>query len=136
MERTTKLSAEAFRKQAEFRYHLRKFNRSSELNAKAAGLEPNQYQLILALKGLPSELEPNISTVAERLLIEQHSAVELIDRSVKKGVVERFREGSDRRKVFLRLTELGEKLVNEVAIKNRQELLTALPVFLEFMQSL
>lgn len=135
MERV-KLTKEDFRKQAEFRYHLRKFIRASELNAKAAGLQINQYQLLLVLKGLPHGFEPNISTVADRLLIEQHSAVELVDRSVKKGVVERFREGSDRRKVFLRLTELGEKLVGEVAMRNRQDLLTALPVFLEFMKSL
>ena len=132
----TKITADDFRKQAEFRHHLRRFLRSSEVNAKAFGLEPNQYQLLLAIKGLPESASPNISTLAERLQIEQHSAVELVDRSVKKGVVERFREGSDRRKVYLRLTAAGEKMVMEIAIRNRQELLNALPAFMDFLATL
>ena len=131
-----RLTLDDFRKQAEFRHHLRRFLRSSEVNAKAFGLEPNQYQLLLAIKGLPEDATPNISVLAERLQIEQHSAVELVDRSVKKGVVERFREGSDRRKVFLRLTEAGEKMVMEIAVRNRQELLNSLPAFLEFLSTL
>ena len=131
-----RLTLDDFRKHAEFRRHLRRFLRSSEVNAKAFGLEPNQYQLLLAIKGLPEETSPNISTLAERLLIEQHSAVELVDRSVKKGVVERFREGSDRRKVFLRLTDAGEKMVMEIAVRNRQELLNALPAFMDFLNTL
>ena len=132
----TKITADDFRKQAEFRHHLRRFLRGSEVNAKAFGLEPNQYQLLLAIKGLPENASPNISTLAERLQIEQHSAVELVDRSVKKGVVERFREGSDRRKVYLRLTDAGEKMVMEIAIRNRHELLNSLPAFMEFLATL
>ena len=132
----SRISNEDFRKQAEFRHHLRRFLRSSELNAKTFGLEPNQYQLLLAIKGLPEDAAPNITTLADRLQIEQHSAVELVDRSVKKGVVERFREGSDRRKVFLRLTEAGEKAVLEIAIRNRQELVNSLPAFMEFLSTL
>ncbi|HUR37501.1 MAG TPA: MarR family transcriptional regulator, partial [Terriglobales bacterium] len=132
----SRLTIDDFRKQAEFRHHLRRFLRSSEINAKAYGLEPNQYQLLLAIKGLPESETPNISTMAGRLQIEQHSAVELVDRSVRKGVVERFREGSDRRKVFLRLTEAGEKMVMEIAMKNRQELLNSMPAFMEFLSNL
>lgn len=131
-----RLTDDDYRKQAEFRHHLRKFLRSSEVNAKAYGLEPNQYQLLLAIKGLPEDVSPNITTLAERLQIEQHSAVELVDRSVKKGVVERYREGADRRKVFLRLTEAGEKMVHEIAIRNRHELLNSLPAFMEFLSNL
>jgi DNA-binding MarR family transcriptional regulator len=133
---TARLTLDDFRKQAEFRHHLRRFLRSSELHAREFGLEPNQYQLLLAIKGLPQDVEPNISTLAERLQIEQHSAVELVDRSVKKGVVERFREGSDKRKVFLRLTDSGEKMVAEIAVRNRQELLNSLPAFMEFLNTL
>jgi len=131
-----RLTTDDFRKQAEFRHQLRRFLRSSEVNSKASGLEPNQYQLLLAIKGLPPEMSANISTLAERLQIEQHSAVELVDRSVKKGVVERYREGTDRRKVFLRLTEAGEKVVMEIALRNRQELANSLPAFMEFLSTL
>jgi DNA-binding MarR family transcriptional regulator len=131
-----RLTLDDFRKQAEFRHHLRRFLRSSEIHAKEFGLEPNQYQLLLAIKGLPPDSTPNISALAERLQIEQHSAVELADRSVEKGVVERFREGADRRKVFLRLTESGERLVVEIAVRNRQELANSLPAFMEFLSTL
>jgi DNA-binding MarR family transcriptional regulator len=131
-----KLTVEDFRKQAEFRHQLRKFLRLSELSSKSAGLEHNQFLLLLAVKGLPVDATPNISTVAERLQIEQHSAVELVDRSVTKGVLERYREGADRRKVFLRLTDCGEKLLNEIALRNRTEIMSALPALLEFLNSL
>ena len=131
-----KLTAEDFRNQAEFRYQLRRFMRISEVTSRSFGLEPNQYVLLLTVKGLPKSSSPNISVVAERLQIEQHSAVELVDRSVKKGVIERYREGSDRRKVFLRITEEGEKLLHEIAVRNRAELTSALPAFQEFFNSL
>lgn len=131
-----RLTPEDFRKQAEFRYHLRRFLRASEIHAKAHGLEPHQYQLLLAIKGLPPDCTPNISALAERLQIEQHSAVELVDRSVSKGVVERFRDGADKRKVFLRLTEEGERIVVEIAMRNRQELVNSLPAFMEFLATL
>jgi DNA-binding MarR family transcriptional regulator len=132
----TKLTHDDLRKQAEFRHHLRRFLRSSEVNAKAQGLEPNQYQLLLAIKGLPEGVEPNISMLAERLQIEQHSAVELVDRCVKNEVVERYRQGSDRRKVFLRITPRGEKAVTEIAMRNRKDLLDSLPAFMEFLNTL
>ena len=132
----SRLSTDDLRKQAEFRHHLRKFLRSSEVNAKAFGLEPNQYQLLLAIKGLPETAEPNISTLADRLQIEQHSAVELVDRSVKKGVVERYRQGSDRRKVFLRVTPEGDRALTEIAVRNRHDLMSSLPAFMEFLGTL
>jgi DNA-binding MarR family transcriptional regulator len=132
----SKLTLKDFREQAEFRYQLRRFLRASEISARAVGLEPNQYQLLLAIKGLPENSSPNIHTLADRLLIEQHSAVELINRSEKRGIVERFRDGTDRRVVFLQITELGEKLLHEVAMRNRVEIISALPSFLAFLNNL
>jgi DNA-binding MarR family transcriptional regulator len=99
-------------------------------------LEPNQYQLLLAIKGLPKNSPPNVHTIADRLLIEQHSAVELVNRSEKRGIVNRSRKGPDRRMVFLQITELGEKLLHEVALRNRAEIINALPSFLSFLNSL
>jgi len=48
--------------------------------ARAAGLEPQQYMLLLALRGLPAGVEATIRTLADRLALRHHSAVELIDR--------------------------------------------------------
>lgn len=130
------LSHEEFRKQAEFRFRVRSFLASSELNSRRAGLDPNQFQLLLAVKGLPCTLEPNVSTLARRLMIEGNSAVELVDRCVKKGLAERFTGGKDKRHVFVRLTDLGHDLVEKVALQNRQEIIAALPAFLEFLSGL
>ena len=131
-----KLTAEDFRRQAEFRYHLRCFLRSSEKSSLSAGLEPNQYQLLLAIKGLPVGRSPNIKALAERLQIKQQSLVELVDRSVKKEIIERFQAGADRRIVLVRLTDLGEALVHEIALRNRIEMVKATPAFLEFLKNL
>ena len=75
---------------AEFRYQIRRFLRFSEQAARATGLVPQQYQLLLALKGLPNGRKATISELAERLQIKHHSTVELIDRLVKRELVESF----------------------------------------------
>jgi DNA-binding MarR family transcriptional regulator len=108
---------------ATFRYRLRQFLSFSERNAKGAGLEPQQQQLMLAVKGLPPDQRPTIGTVAERLQIRHHSAVELLDRLVKKGLVERYREErGDRRQVLVRLTAAGEEVLKPAVSRALAEL--------------
>ena len=54
---------------AEFRYQLRRFLHFSEQAARSVGLEPQQHQLLLTLKGLPQGRPATVSEVAERLQI-------------------------------------------------------------------
>jgi DNA-binding MarR family transcriptional regulator len=131
-----KLSRADFRKQADFRYWIRRFLRASEDHARAAGLGASQFLLLLAVKGTPDGKPPNISSIAERMLIETHSVVELVDRCVQSGMLERFRDGLDQRKVFVRLTELGNEVVEKIATQNREELMDAIPALMEFLKSL
>ena len=107
---------------AELRYHIRRFLHFSEQVARAAGLEPRQYQLMLALKGLPKNVRPRIGELAERLQIQHHSTVELVNRLAAGGYVKRQRGGDDRREVLLALTSKGEKVLGELAIHHRNEL--------------
>ena len=107
---------------AEFRYQIRRFLRFSEETARAGGLEPQQYQLMLALKGLPGDVRGRIGEIAERLQIQHHSTVELVDRLVRRGLIKRRRSGSDRREVFLEFTPRGDKLLQEMALRHRAEL--------------
>ena len=107
---------------AEFRYQIRRFLRFSEETARAGGLEPQQYQLMLALKGLPGDARGRIGEVAERLQIQHHSTVELVDRLARRGLIKRRRSGSDRREVFLEFTPRGDKLLQEMALRHRAEL--------------
>jgi DNA-binding MarR family transcriptional regulator len=118
-------SAVDYRALAEFRYQIRKFLTFSQQAARAAGIDPQQHQLLLAIRGLPEKINPSIRAMAERLQIRHHSAVELIDRSVAHGLVERRRDGVDRRQVTIHLTAKGEKLLAELSVHHRDELRTA-----------
>src|SRR3989475_11602799 len=84
---------------AELRYQIRLFMRRREEAARAAGIESQQYLLLLQLKGVEDRGPITIGTLAERLQIRHHSAVELVDRLVERDMVARRRDGQDRRGV-------------------------------------
>jgi DNA-binding MarR family transcriptional regulator len=100
---------------AELRYRLRKFVGEGDAASRAAGLEPQQYLLLLALRGLPEGEEATIRALADRLALKHHSAVELIDRLEVHGYVRRSRSRDDRRRVLVALLPRGEKLLEQVA---------------------
>ena len=107
---------------AELRHEIRRFLHFSEQAARRAGLEPRQHQLMLSLKGLPPRVRPSIGELAQRLLIEHHSAVELVNRLAKGGYVQRERDGEDRRAVLVSLTRKGEKILRDLSLDHRAEL--------------
>lgn len=100
---------------AELRYRIRKFVGEGDAVSRAAGLEPQQYLLLLAIRGLPQGEAATIRTIADRLALKHHSAVELIDRLVAHGYVRRSRSRDDRRRVLVALLPRGEKLLERVA---------------------
>src|SRR5271169_696029 len=89
-----------FQALAELRYRIRKFIQDGDATARETGLEPQQYLLLLALRGLPPGSEASIRTLAERLSLQHHSAVELVDRMEEHGYVKRARSTADRRQVL------------------------------------
>jgi len=107
---------------AEVRYQIRRFLRFSEKASRAAGLEPRQYQLMLAIKGLPKGHRPRIGELAERMQIQHHSTVELVNRLAAGGYVRRHRAGEDRREVLLTLTAKGERVLRQLFLHHRAEL--------------
>ncbi len=127
IDRGENLSDTDYRALAEFRYQIRRFLRFSEQAARAEGLEPTQHQLLLALRGLPEGAQATIGTLAERMQIRHHSAVELVDRLVERGLVERHRFGTDRRSVHLRLTPRGNAVLQRLSSHHRSELLSLSP---------
>ncbi|MGA7853980.1 MAG: MarR family transcriptional regulator [Candidatus Acidiferrales bacterium] len=110
---------------ADFRFEIRRFLHSSERIVRAAGLEPQQHQALLAIKGLPAHRVATVGVLAERLLVQHHSAVELVNRLETKGLLRRARGADDRRSVLLTLTRRGEKLLKQLALTHRAELKTA-----------
>jgi DNA-binding MarR family transcriptional regulator len=111
-----------YRALAELRYRIRLFLREGDAQARRTGLEPQQYLLLLALRGLPSERDASIRNLAERLVLKHHSVVELVDRLAARGYVRRTRSRDDRRKVFVSLLPRGAKLVEQVARRRISEL--------------
>ena len=107
---------------AELRYLIRKFVREGDAVAQTAGLEPQQYLLLLAVRGLPEGEEATIRVLADRLALKHHSAVELIDRLEAHGYVRRSRNRDDRRRVLISLLPRGEKLLEQVARHRISEL--------------
>lgn len=99
---------------AELRYRIRRFLQEGDATTRQAGLEPQQYLLLLAIRGLPPGQEASIRTLAERLSLRHHSTVELIDRMEARGYVKRMRGREDRRQVLISLQPRGEKLLEKV----------------------
>jgi DNA-binding MarR family transcriptional regulator len=121
---------------AEFRYQIRRFLRFSEEAARQAGVEPQHHQLMLAVKGKPEGDEPRIADLAERLQIQHHSAVELVDRLVKRGLITRSRGEEDRREVYVQLTARGEQVLGELTVHTRAELRSAAPALVAALRKL
>ncbi len=112
----------AFRSLAEFRHQIRRFLRYSEDAAREYGIEPQQHQLLLAIKGLPEGQLATIGELADRLQIRHHSAVELINRLATQGFVKRAVSSVDRREVLIHLTPSGERVLHALSVEHQTEL--------------
>ena len=121
---------------AELRYQIRKFLRFSENAARQAGIEPQQHQLLLAIRGLPDGASPTIGVLAERMQLQHHSTVELVDRLVDRNFLCRLRSTTDRRQVLVKLTHDGEEFLQKLSLHHLEELQSAGPTFVKVLNSL
>ena len=97
-----------------FRSSLRRFQRWSEDQARAAGLTSAQHQLLVAVRGHPGPESPTVGDLAEYLLLRHHSVVELVDRAELAGLVRRTADPRDARLVRVRLTGRGSRILDEL----------------------
>jgi DNA-binding MarR family transcriptional regulator len=125
-----------YRALAELRYRIRKFVREGDAVARTAGLEPQQYLLLLAIRGMPEGEDPTIRSLAERLALKHQSTVELIDRLESHGYVRRARSRDDRRRVLVSLLPRGEQLLEEVAQQRISELRSSGTAFVNAISAL
>ncbi len=121
---------------AEFRYQLRCFLAFSEQVTRAMHLEPQQHQLLLALKGLSGQGKVTIGDLAERLKIQHHSTVELINRMHERNLVQRDRDRQDQRRVLVTLTPYGEEVLQKLSVLHRTELRSTGPVLVQILQTI
>jgi len=130
------LSINEYQALAEFRYQLRRFLRFSEEAARSVGLEPQQHQLLLALKGLPEGRAATVGELAERLQIQHHSTVELINRMAERDLIERSRDENDQRRVNISLTRNGDEVLRKLSLLHQEELRTTGPALVRTLMTL
>ncbi|HEV2208439.1 MAG TPA: MarR family transcriptional regulator [Verrucomicrobiae bacterium] len=122
MTKVKPLSKAQYETLAAFRYALRRFLHFSEQAAHDAGLTPQQHQALLAIKGFPARDRVTVGELAERLQLQHHSAVGLVDRLVSEKLVGRSPSAEDRRQVFVQLTPRGEKVLNRLSSAHTRQL--------------
>jgi len=121
-ERRYRLSTGDYARLAAFRHELRAFLRFSDEAAEGAGLTSQHYQAMLILRAADEDEPVTINALAQQLLIKHNSAVGLVDRLVREGLVTRTASSEDRRKVELRLSPGGREVLAELAAMHRKEL--------------
>jgi DNA-binding MarR family transcriptional regulator len=118
----TELSDSEYRALAQFRSGLRRFLHFSEEAARAAGTTPAQHQLLLAIRGFAGPDAPVVGDLAEALQLRHHSAVELVDRAERAGLVVRTPDPDDLRRQRVALTSTGRRLLDQLSVVHRDEL--------------
>ncbi len=123
-----------YRQLAEFRYRIREFLQFSVSAARSLGIEPQQHQLLLALKGLPPGKKATVRALSTRLCLRHNSTVELIDRLAKQGALVRRQSHEDRREVLIELTPLGENLLEQLSVVHLGQLRSAGPTLIRSLE--
>lgn len=116
------VSAASYRQLADFRYRIRLFLRFSEEAARDHGIEPQQHQLLLVLKGLPEGVRPTVRAISSRLCLRHNSTVELINRLAERGALKKRHCEEDKREVLVELTANGEALLQSLSVLHLEEL--------------
>lgn len=130
------LSLRDYQALAEFRCQIRRFLHFSEEQVRAHGMEPQQHQLLLAIRGLPRQATPTIGELAGRLQLKHHSTVELVDRLSRHRYVVRSASPRDGRQVIVRLTPSGASVLRKLSLAHHQELETAGPALARALRRL
>ena len=121
-ERRHHLTTSDYARLAAFRAAVRQFLHFSEDAAARAGLTAQHYQAMLILRASAEAESVTINDLAQELLIRHNSAVGLVDRLVREGLVVRESSRADRRKVELRLSARGRQVLAKLAGMHRREL--------------
>jgi DNA-binding MarR family transcriptional regulator len=116
------LTKQDFEALARFRFGIRQYLRFSEETVRSHGVTPQQYQLMLAIKGYPGRDWAVVRELADRLQLRHHSVVELVNRAQSQGLVQRTADPDDARAVRVLLTDEGEQLLGRLSALHRDEL--------------
>src|SRR5580698_2392652 len=121
---------------AEFRYRLRRFLSFSETTSEAVGISAQQYQVLQVVAAVPAGQESSISYIAERMIVRHNSAVELVDRAEKAGLVRRVADESDHRRSLVEITGRGVELLSQLVTQHLIEVEAEGPELVRTLQRL
>ena len=107
------MAGNPYAKAAEFRAALRRFLRTSEDAARAAGMTPQQHLLLLQIAGSPDGTA-TVSGLVEKLALTQSAVTELVQRAEQAGLVRRSASAIDGRVAHLSLTKDGATRLAQV----------------------
>jgi DNA-binding MarR family transcriptional regulator len=116
-EATTRL-----RSMAEFRYQLRRLLNFSEQVSERCGVGAQQYQLMQVIAAMPEGQDASITYLAERMVLRHNSAVELVDRAQRVGLVRRVTDSKDMRRSLVQMTPEGEEILHRMIAEHLTEL--------------
>ena len=129
------LDPEWYEALAGFRSALRRFLAGSEAISRDAGVTPQQYQAMLAIRTRPNATMA-MKELAEQLLLTHHAAVQMVDRLAKAGLATREASTADRRLVLLKLTPRGEALLDQLAERHLEVVLRQEPALSASLKAL
>jgi len=129
------LSDKDYRTLASVRAELRSFAHFTEKMTSAAGLTPQQHQILLALRAADG-CALTIGQIAEAMFLKPHSASGMADRLQAMGLVERVRDQQDRRSIRLRLTERSHAILDSLGQAHRDELRRIRPLLISLLSQL
>ena len=112
-----------------FRSQLAHFLRFSDRAARAAGITPTQYLLLLHLRGFRERDWASVGELAQCLRASPHGTGALVMRCEAQGLVRRQRNEHDARLVEVHLTPRGRERVEQIAARNHGELQSLRGVF-------
>lgn len=78
-----------------------------------------QFRLLFLLDG---HGETNLVTLADQLAVNSSTALRMVDRLSGRGLISRRVNPDSRREVLLRLTDVGQRIVDEVTARRREEI--------------
>jgi DNA-binding MarR family transcriptional regulator len=131
-----KVTDEEYRRIFAFRIGIRRFLDWSRRQAETAGITATQHQLLLTIRGIDHRSGATVGQIADSLALRHHSAVELVDRAVEKGLVQRLEDNADKRVVRVKLTSKGGRILEAITLGNLKELTRLAPELTRLLNKL
>jgi DNA-binding MarR family transcriptional regulator len=112
---------------AAFHEQLQRTIESTTTRTRQAGLQPQTFMLLLALRRQPQGVPTTIGELVDTLRWNRGEVVELLDDVVRRGFVARTRDKTDRRRFLISLTPAGEQWLTPLAKDVLRELVVSGP---------